>query len=90
MKSKYYAKLTGNRRDVETSSPKALIVFINPSDQLDRNHCWVELDMVEHMQPSGHKPPIAVEFFAELKMYKKRGTITSYTLTNITDMKRMA
>lgn len=82
----FTAKLTGNRRDVETGSPKALIVFIQPPESLNRNHCWVDLELVEYFQPKGHCVPIHIRFNADLKPYKQRGKYLSHTLTNITDI----
>lgn len=82
----FTAKLTGNKRETETTSPKALIVFIQPHELLDRTHCWVDLELVEHFQPKGHEKPIQIRFNAELKEYKQRGKHISHTLTNITDI----
>ena len=82
----FTGKLTGNRRDTNTLSPKALIVFIQPHDQLNRNHCWVDLHLVEHFQPQGHEKPLYIRFNADLKEYQRRGTEASHTLTNITDI----
>ena len=84
---KYKARLTGNRRDVETTSPKALITNIEPNSGLNRDHCWIDLSLVESIQPLGHQKPIWIEFEADVKKYIKRGTETSSTLTNITNIK---
>lgn len=84
--NRYKCKLTGNRRDVETTSPKALITNIEPNDELDRDHCWIELSLVKSIQPRGDKKPIWIEFDADIKQYKKRGLEDSYTLTNITNI----
>ncbi len=81
--NRYKCKLTGNRRDVETTSPKALITNIEPNDELDRDHCWIELSLVKSIQPRGDQKPIWIEFDADIKQYKKRGLEDSYTLTNI-------
>ena len=83
---KYKARLTGNRRDVETTSPKALITNIEPNDDLDRDHCWIDLVFVESIIPKGHQKGIWIEFDADIKQYKKRGLEDSYTLTNITNI----
>ena len=84
--NRYKCKLTGNRRDVETTSPKALITNIEPNDELDRDHCWIELSLVKSIQPRGDQKPIWIEFDADIKQYKKRGLEDSYTLTNITNI----
>ena len=84
--NRYKCKLTGNRRDVETTSPKALITNIEPNDELDRDHCWIELSLVKSIQPRGDQKPIWIEFDADVKQYKKRGLEDSYTLTNITNI----
>lgn len=83
---RYKARLCGNRRDAETTSPKALITNIEPNDELDRDHCWIDLVFVESIQPKGHQKPIWIEFDADIKQYKKRGLEDSYTLTNITNI----
>ena len=71
------AYLTGNRRDVNTSSPKAL--FINVKGF--RDHCWVVINTaIEHLQPAGHQKPIKVEVVAEPVAYLKRGTEKATTL----------
>ena len=85
-KELYCAKLTGNRRDTETLSPKALLIFIRPHEKLERTHCWVDLAMVEHIQPAGHQKPKLISFYADIKEYKRRGSEVSHTLTNITDI----
>lgn len=82
--NRYKCKLTGNRRDVGTTSPKALITNIEPNSELDRDHCWIDLVFVESIQPKGK--PIWIEFDADVKQYKKRGLEDSYTLTNITNI----
>ena len=84
--NRYKCKLTGNRRDVETTSPKALITNIEPNDELDRDHCWIDLVFVKSIQPRGDQKPIWIEFDADIKQYKKRGLEDSYTLTNITNI----
>ena len=84
---RYKARLNGNRRDVETTSPKALITNIEPNDELDRDHCWIELSLVKSIQPRGDQKGIWIEFDADIKQYKKRGLEDSYTLTNITNIK---
>lgn len=87
---KFIGKLTGNKRDVATGSPKALITHIQPNDNLDRDHCWVELTgTIKAIQPKGHQRPRLVEFEADLKEYLKQGTIKQYTLTNIRNIKRI-
>ena len=78
----FTAKLTGNRRDVETLSPKALLTNIKPSEGLFREHCWVDLEAVEAIQPLGHHKPKDIKFTAEIIGYHKRGEI-AYKLTNI-------
>lgn len=80
----YTARLTGNRRDVETLNPKCLIIDIDPSTELERDHCWVDLTPeLTAIQPAGHQKPRKIRFTADLKEYPKRGTITQHTLTNI-------
>ena len=87
---RYKAKLTGNNRDVVTSSPKTLITDIEPSEGLFRDHCWVDItDEILKVLPKGHHKAIDVEFDAELKEYLRRGTEVSYTLTNITNIVKL-
>ena len=83
---RYKCKLTGNKRGIGTISPKALITNIEPNGELDRDHCWIDLSLVESIQPRGDKKPIWIEFDADIKQYKKRGLEDSYTLTNITNI----
>jgi hypothetical protein len=83
----FTAKLTGNRRDTETLSPKALLILIDPSNELGRDHCWIDLYFVESIQPKGHHKPKLIQFQAELKEYKRRGTEVDYTLTNLSNIK---
>jgi hypothetical protein len=86
MQHTFEAQLTGNRLDVYTLSPKALLL-LPEGNQLGRTHCWVDLHLVEHIQPQGHKRPKHITFQAEIKSYLKRGTIQSNTLTNLTNIK---
>ena len=83
---RYKCKLTGNKRGVGTTSPKALVTNIEPNDELDRDHCWIDLVFVESIMPKGHQKPIWIEFEADVKKYIKRGLNDSYTLTNITSI----
>ena len=83
---RYKARLCGNRRGVGTTSPKALITNIEPNSELDRDHCWIDLEAVESIMPKGHQKPIWIEFDADVKKYIKRGLEDSYTLTNITNI----
>ena len=86
----YTAKLTGNKRDINTTSPKALLISINPDSDLTRDHCWVtitpELGLI---QPKGHQKPIVIQFNAELKKYVKRGTQQATTLHKLTNITRI-
>jgi hypothetical protein len=86
----YTASLTGNRRETSTLTPKALIINIDPTTELNRDHCWVGLtEEIERLQPAGHKPPIRITFEADLKPYLKQGTMESMTLTNLTNIKKV-
>lgn len=90
MKAHYKATLTGNRRDTATSSPKILIVHIDPESALGRNHCWVDATAeLSAIQPAGHKPAIRVSFDADIEPYLKQGTIQQYRFTNITNIQRI-
>jgi len=81
------AKLTGNRRDVATGSPKALLTHI---EGFDREHCWVIInDELNKHQPAGHKRPIKIQFEATLKEYPKRGKEIGITLSSIRNIKRI-
>lgn len=83
---RYKARLCGNKRGVGTTSPKALITNIEPNNELDRDHCWIDLVFVESIIPKGHQKGIWIEFDADIKKYKKRGLDLSFTLTNITNI----
>ena len=83
---RYKARLCGNKRDIGTTSPKALITNIEPNSELDRDHCWIDLSLVKSIQPRGDQKPIWIEFDADIKQYKKRGLEDSCTLTNITNI----
>ena len=83
----YTAKLTGNRRMTETTAPKALLIMIDPNNNLDRSHCWVDLALVKHIQPPGHKRPIRISFTATKQKYLKRGADWQYTLTKFNNIK---
>ena len=85
--TKFTAKLTGNRRDVETLSPKALLILVDPSNKLGRDHCWIDLSYVESIQPQGHHKPKPIQFNADIVEYKRKGTEVSYTLTNLSNIK---
>ena len=86
----FTAKLTGNRRDISTGSPKALLTHIEPNEQLPRDHCWVDItETIADIQPAGHKKPIKVSFEADTKPYLKQGTIEAITLHNIRNIKRI-
>ena len=85
----YTAKITGNKRDVGTTSPKSLLIDINPAEGLFRNNCWVDSELVASIAPKGHQKPRLIEFEADLKEYRRRGTETSYTLTNIRNIRRI-
>ena len=75
-------KLTGNRRDIYTASPKALLIDLDESI-IGRKHCWVDLHLVESIQPRGHQKPRTISFECKLKPYLKQGKITQYTLKSI-------
>lgn len=82
----FTALLTGNRRDTNTGSPKALL---NSIIGLERDHCWVDLTPeIEVLQPRGHHKAIKVSFDAEIKDYLKQGSIQQQTLCSITNLKR--
>lgn len=81
---KYQAKITGNKRGVETTSPKVLLTQIKPNSTLDRDHCWVDITPeIRRLNIKGHHKPRSIAFEADLKEYLRRGTELSYTLTNI-------
>jgi hypothetical protein len=72
------AKLTGNRRDVNTASPKALLIDI---EGFDRDHCWVEITPeLDKIQPLGHQRPVKVAIWAKQKKYVKQGKEQRQTL----------
>jgi len=80
----YTAKLTGNRRDVGTTSPKILLINIDPNDHLNRDHCWVTITpYLEKIAPKGHQKPKRIKFEADTKPYLKQGKEECVTLTNI-------
>ena len=82
----FYAKLTGNRRDIHFS-PKALLTDIIG---IDRTHCWTKLTPeLEAIQPRGHHKPIYISFEAKLTSYLKQGQYQQETFTNITNIKRI-
>jgi len=76
MTIKTTAYLTGNKRDIHLTTPKALLIDIEGF----RNHCWVLLDSVRHMMVKGHHKPIKVEIEAKIISYLKRGTEQAKTL----------
>jgi len=81
------ADLTGNRRDVATGAPKALLTNI---EGFNREHCWVIInEELNKHQPAGHKRPIKIQFEAKLKKYPKRGNEVGITLSSITNIKRI-
>jgi len=79
---RYIALLTGNRRDVNTSCPKALLTrIITKNGRLFRDHCWVKLTSeIANIQPRGHQKPIKVYILAKQTQYIKRGIEQSTTL----------
>lgn len=75
------AKLTGNRRDVNTNSPKALLTHIQGLTEEFRDHCWVKITKdIEKLQPLGHQKPVSVKIEAKIKKYVKRGKEVQETL----------
>ena len=79
MKVEFTAMLTGNRRDVATGSPKALLKDI---EGFDRDHCWVEInEAIEAVRPLSHQKPIKVKVIGKVKKYKRRGMEDSITCT---------
>ena len=83
------ALLTGNRRDIDTTNPKALFTNIE-IDGYDRDHSWVVLnDEIEKIQPKGHHKPILVEFDCNLGEYFKRASNKQVAITNVTNIKRV-
>jgi len=80
----YTAKLTGNRREIHTTTPKCLLTNISPDNELGREHCWVDLtDELAAASPAGHEKPRTIRFEAKIKPYLKRGVHQALTLTNI-------
>jgi len=79
---KYIALLTGNRREVYTSSPKVLLTRVRKIDGKEfRDHCWISLSSkIEKIMPKGHKKPIKVEIIADTIEYLRRGVEQSMTL----------
>ena len=76
MYKEYIAYLTGNRREITTSSPKALLINIEKF----RDHCWVPLKMVENLRIKGHQKPVKVLIIAKEVPYLRRGTEQATTL----------
>jgi len=80
------ALLTGNRRGVNTSSPKALLINI---EGFNRKHCWVDITkQLAKLQPAGHQRPIKVRITAKVKEYLKRGVEPQQTII-VEDIQRI-
>jgi len=82
--------LTGNRRNINTSSPKALLIL--PDDKtIGRTHCWIPInDVVDKMQPRGHNKAIKVGIEGKLVMYQKAITKeVNITVTRVSSIKRI-
>ena len=81
---KYTARLTGNRRDISTAYPKALLIGIDPDSELGRDHCWVQItDELAAIQPRGDHKPIKVIIEANIVPYTKQGKSAETTLSII-------
>ena len=85
----YRCMLTGNRREVNTTTPKCLLIDIEPSKDLERDHCWVNMTQaIERLGLKGHNRPIPVEIEAKIVNYMRGGTTPSKTL-HIRSIKRV-
>jgi len=76
MTIKTTAYLTGNKRDIHLTTPKALLINIEGF----RDHCWVLMDSVKHLMVKGHHKPIKVEIEAKIVEYLRYGTEKAQTL----------
>ena len=70
----FTGRLTGNRRDT-AFCPKALLLDVLDSNHVEvRAHMWTKLnDVIERIQPQGHKSPIQVSITAKSTTYLKSG-----------------
>lgn len=68
-----------NFRDTKTMYPKVLLTDI---EGFDRDHCWINQELVEQFIPRGNKTKLKLRFECEEKQYYS-GKITLTAITNI-------
>jgi hypothetical protein len=86
---KYTSVLTVSRRDVNSASPKRMLLQIREveSKKLFRDHLWIQEDIVsKYLSTDDHKKRALIEFTAEPKEYMSSDGI-KLGLTNIKNVK---
>jgi len=87
----YVAKLTGNRREIYTMTPKVLLLDAKEigSTNILRDHCWVKITkQLEDFIPRGNRnQPIYIQFTAKKKPYMRGGIEEALTLTAVKSIK---
>ena len=87
----YTARLTGNKRDTWTISPKVLLLDIKEIGftQQFRDHCWVKItkQLEEVIPRNGNNRPIYIQFSAKKKLYMRRGVEEALTLSAVKNIK---
>ena len=79
MIQQYTAIISRNFRDVGTMSPKLLLRDVTDSyGNLFRDHCWVDLDALQHVVPNSNRYSAKISFQATPKpYYSGKHTLTS-------------
>lgn len=84
----FTAIITGHKRDIHTSNPKALLAEVRFADRsLFRDHTYIPLHLVDRLLPKAHsKKKILIAFEATLTPYTGRNG-ESIGLSDIVDIR---
>ena len=87
----FKATITRNYRDVDTCSPKILLLNVTEDGKEFRDHCWVILiDELDKFVPYKNKQKLRIQFNAKAKKYvdhENVGASRKSTLHKIHDIK---
>lgn len=82
----FTAIITRNFRDVNTSSPKVLLLKVQSDSELFRDHCWVTIsNALREFVPRKNHIKTKICFDAKVKEYQTLGPVkqTLISLKNI-------
>jgi hypothetical protein len=85
----FTAIITRNFRDVNTSSPKVLLLQVQNDSAIFRDHCWVTIsDTIKDFVPKKNHIKTKICFDAKVKEYQTYGPVKQ-TLISIKNIRRL-